>query len=197
MEPLLFRPMTDSEIENWYKTELTEAFAPQECKPLPDIFRLRAQGRYELWGLFDAAALLGYATIWKAPDVPLVLLDYLGVTTPRRGSGLGGEILRRLQAQGRPMVVESETPIPGAAAADNGIRVRRIAFYRRSGFAPRYEMATCGLRWQALVFLPAGASFTQTEIMTAHGALYGPERTDVQVPLAPEELPPDAPYWMK
>ena len=93
-----FRLLTENEIQNWYETELTRTFIPQECKPLTDIFRLTGEGRYEIWGLFEGTFLLGYACLWKHRDLALVLLDYLGVTAARRNAGLGSELLRLLQS---------------------------------------------------------------------------------------------------
>ena len=186
------RILSEKEIQNWYESELTRTFIPQECKPLEDIFRLINEGRYEIWGLLEGTSLLGYACLWKSPDLSLVLLDYLGVTAARRNAGLGGEILRRLQAQGRPLVTESELPVAGDSEEENNIRTRRIAFYERNGFTAAYPMATCGMAWQAMVHAPGMAL---EEIMRQHRALYGPGRTDVAVPLG-EGQQPTMPYWM-
>jgi len=188
-----FRLLTEMEIRNWYESELTRTFVPQECKPLDDIFRLIAEGRYEIWGLWEGASLLGYACLWKQPNLALVLLDYLGVTAARRNEGLGGQLLRLLQAQGRPLVTESELPVTGDSDEENSIRLRRIAFYQRNGFTAAYVMATCGMAWQALTFVPGLAP---DEVMYQHKALYGPQRTDVVVPLPPGQSP-EMPYWMK
>ena len=189
-----FRRMTPQEIPNWYHSELCTAFAPQECKPLPDILTLEAQGCYELWGLYDDDAILGYAALWTAPDTPLILLDYLGVTAMHRNCGLGAEILARLKQQGRPLVLESELPIAGANEVENELRLRRINFYQRNGFAPAYRMATCGLAWQALLYDPSNAK--REDIMRWHKEIYGPQRTDVQVPLPDGEIP-QMPYWVQ
>ena len=114
-----FRLMNESEIRCWYTAELCTAFVPQECKPLADIFHLLAENRYEIWGLFEDSLLLGYAALWKSPEVPLILLDYLGVTAARRNAGLGAAILALLKAQGRSLILESVfrtlTPWPPAA----------------------------------------------------------------------------------
>lgn len=190
---MIFRPMTHQETAQWYDSELTRTFIPQECKPLIDIFRLIHEERYEIWGQFDGTSLLGYACLWKSPDVELILLDYLGVTAARRSEGLGGEILRRLQQQGRPLVTESELPVDGDSEAENEIRRRRISFYQRNGFTAAYPMATCGMAWQALV---CAADMAMEEIMHQHRALYGPARTDVVVPLG-EGATPEMPYWMR
>ena len=105
---ITFRPLTAQEIPLWHADELSEAFIPQERKPLPNILHMIADGRYEVWGLFEADRLLGYAALWTHPRIPLVLLDYLGVTRSRRSEGLGSRILAHLGAQGRPLVTEAE-----------------------------------------------------------------------------------------
>ena len=185
--------MSCAEITAWYENELKTAFVAQERKPLADIFRLIDEGRYEIWGLFDGDSLLGYACLWKRSQVPLVLLDYLGVTAARRNAGLGSELLRLLQSQGRPLVTESELPVEGDSEEENAIRLRRIAFYQRNGFTAAYPMATCGMAWQAMVCAPG---MDAADVMTQHRALYGPGRSDVMVPLGEGEKP-KLPYWMK
>jgi len=198
-----FRRMSRGEIESWYTGDFAKAFAENERKPLNDIFALIDAGRYELWGLFepDAEAVGGaestptaYAALWKRAGIPLVLLDYLGVTESRRNGGIGANMLEILKAQGFPIVTESELPVHGDSAEENAIRERRMEFYRRNGFVPAYEMATCGMRWQA--YLAGAEEYSLSDIMRWHKDLYGPERTDVVVPLGKDETP-QMPYWMK
>ena len=197
-----FRTMTPQETEYWYAALMPEAFAANEIKPWDDVVRLLAEDRYEIWGLFeelsdapDAGDLpIGFACLWKRAGIPLVLLDYLGVTAARRNAGLGAQMLAFLKDQGRPLVMESELPVEGADEAENAIRRRRIAFYERNGFRPAYEMATCGMRWQALLI--GDRPYELTDIMRWHKELYDEKRTDVKVPLGPSEVP-ELPYWMK
>ena len=131
-----FRLLTAKEYPRWYHDQLSEAFVPQERKPLPDILRLLEEGRYEVWGLFDEDELLSYAALWKNATIPLVLLDYLGTTRARRNEGLGSDMLSRLEQQGRPLVAEAEFPVPGGSDAENALRLRRIQFYIRNGSLP-------------------------------------------------------------
>ena len=131
-----FRLLTAKEYPRWYHDQLSEAFVPQERKPLPDILRLLEEGRYEVWGLFDGDELLSYAALWKNATIPLVLLDYLGTTRARRNEGLGSDMLSRLGQQGRPLVAEAEFPVPGGSDVENALRLRRIQFYIRNGFTP-------------------------------------------------------------
>ena len=192
------RPVTGKALEDWYVRELSEAFPPNERKPLADIRALMDQGRYEVWGLFEGDALLGYATLWMEPaDKRCILLDYLGVTAARRNGGLGGQIVRML-AEGLAgkslLLIEAEQPVEGDDPAENALRQRRLRFYERCGFVPAYDMATCGMRFTTfLPELPADLA----PVMAAHRAIYGPARTDVKVPLGPEESPPGPPGWMK
>lgn len=191
------RPITDEALQGWYDTELTEAFPPNERKPLGEMRDLIAAGRYDLLGLYEGPALLGYAGIMKQPGADYVLLDYLGVTAARRSGGLGAELLRRLGGQYAHcpgFITEAEIPVPGDSAAENDLRLRRIGFYRRCGFTPVYEMASCGVRFQALLLGPVPEDMT--ELMADHRAVYGPLRTDVQVPIAPGDTP-RPPHWMQ
>lgn len=192
------RQLTEKELIDWYEEELTEAFPPNERKPLADIRALMAQGRYEVWGLFDGDTLLGYATLWMEPaDRRCILLDYLGVTAARRNGGLGRKIVRMLagQLEGKSLLlIEAERPVEGDDPAENAIRQRRLAFYERCGFVPAYDMATCGMRFTTfLPRLPADLG----PVMALHKAIYGPARTDVRVPLGPGETPPGPPAWMR
>ena len=189
----IFRLMTKDEIENWYKTDFVEAFSENERKPLDDIFKLIEDERYEIRGLFLDDELLGYASLWKRKEIPLVLLDYLGVKKDLRNKGIGSKILGLLKSEGFATIVESEMPVNGDLEKENDIRLHRIGFYKRNGFSEAYEMATCGMRWQAM--LVNADNIDMNSIMKYHKALYGIERTDVKVPLGKDEIP-EMPYWM-
>lgn len=192
------RRLTDRELIPWYEQELTEAFPPNERKPFGDILALMDQGRYEVWGLFEGEALLGYATLWMEPaDKSCILLDYLGVTAARRNGGLGRRIVTMLAEQlaGKSLLlIEAERPVEGDDLAENALRQRRLRFYERCGFVPAYDMATCGMRFTT--FLPERPA-DLAPVMALHKAIYGPVRTDVKVPLGPDELPPGPPAWME
>ena len=192
------RQLPEEGLLPWYERELTEAFPPNERKPLADILALIHQGRYQVWGLFQEEKLLGYATLWMEPtDQSCILLDYLGVTAAQRNGGLGQKIVRMLAERlaGRSLLlIEAECPVEGDDPAENTLRQRRQAFYKRCGFVPAYDMATCGMRFTT--FLP-DLPEDLAPVMAAHRTIYGPARTDVKVPLGPDEPPPGPPEWMK
>ena len=74
------------------------------------------------------------------------------------------------------------------------LRKRRIHFYERNGWVKMYEMATCGMRFNAMSFESVPENLDL--IMKEHKKIYGQQRTDVIVPLPEGETPP-LPYWMK
>lgn len=190
-----FRPMNEQEIRGWYEREFLKTFPPNEQKPLELILSLTDAGRYTLMGLYDGAALLGYASLQTHPDHPgYVLLDYLGVTAARRNGGLGARILSLLEErfQGSVhIIVEAESPVPGEGGEENRLRARRIGFYERCGCRRVYEMGACGIRCQALTL---GEPGDLAPLMAAHRAIYGPGRPDITIPLGPEETPAPA-HW--
>ena len=192
------RQITGAGLEAWYRDEVPAAFPPNERKPLPEIRKLMAQGRYEVWGLFEGETLLGYATLWMEPaDKRCILLDYLGVTAARRNGGIGRQIVAMVAERlaGKSLLlIEAERPVEGDDPAENTLRQRRLAFYERCGFVPAYDMATCGMRFTT--FLPHLLE-DLAPVMAAHRAIYGPARTDVKVPLGPGETPPGPPAWMQ
>ncbi|WP_346928877.1 GNAT family N-acetyltransferase [Clostridium sp.] len=200
MSNLDLRLMTDSEITYWYTQEFEKHFNAQERKPLADIIKLRDSGHYDLLGLFDEHSnqMLGYSTIWKSPNINLLLLDYLGVSSSLRNNGLGSQILLALKKyyKNEYIIAESELPVSEDSPSENNLRERRIDFYKRNGFKPVYEMATCGMRWQALIlsddFISSPSEISK--IMHNHKAIYGPSRKDVKIPIYQDEVPA-MPYW--
>ena len=188
------RPIEDR--KTWYERELLSTFPPHECKPLEDIEEQIARGCYKLIGFWEGEELLGYAGLLSRPEQPeVVLLDYLGVTAARRNGGVGSKILRQLEqmyAGWAMLLAEAEAPDGGG---EDGLRRRRIGFYLRCGFRELYDVGNCGARFRALLMGPAPED--RAALAAAHRAIYGPRRTDVKIPLGPEEEPPEPPYWMK
>lgn len=198
------RALTDRELKTLYKTELKRAFPPNELKPLRSMEELRAQGKYDVLGMFDGADLLGYAMLWVERDCPLALLDYLGVAEGRRGGGLGSALLGLLAEHYRDyrgVFGEAEAPENGASE-EEPLRRRRLEFYRRNGFRyGGYDCALFGVRYRAL--LRGAADVSPRELMEAHRNFYQkrmpPDIMEryVQIPLFPGERPNPAPKWLE
>lgn len=191
-----------NEYKQWYDHHLCEDFPVNEIKPLKDIISLNDNGKYEVIVYEEDDTVIGYATIWKHKGNSAYLLDYLGVPDRLRNRGIGKDILKRIkddvtELEENPdicIILESETPFENDESEENEIRKRRIHFYERNGWVKMYEMATCGMRFNAMSFesVPENLDLIRKE----HKNIYGQERTDVIVPLPEGEIPP-LPYWME
>lgn len=119
-----------------------EAFPANERKPILNLIRNAACGRYELFTAEDETGFCGICNTVLHKDT--VLIDYLAVAPQKRSCGFGTEILKEVfkRYEGRRIYLEIEDPdLPGE---DKEMRQRRLAFYERSGF--------CRQTTKALVF---------------------------------------------
>lgn len=195
------RVLKTNECEKWYKYYLCEDFPPNEIKPLADIIELNKGGKYDVIVYEEEHDIIGYATIWKYAGNRAYLLDYLGVPVNLRNRGIGKTILTRLKEDIVAiednseicLILECETPFENDNSEENTMRKRRVSFYERNGWVKMYEMATCGMRFNAMAYkeIPENLDVIKAE----HKRIYGEKRTDVIIPLPANALPP-LPYWM-
>lgn len=82
---------------------------------------------------YDQDQFVGFAYVLHTKGLHYVL--YLAVNDQLRSKGYGSRILAALKARyaGVPLALDIEEPDP--TAANNRQRLRRLAFYRRNGFA--------------------------------------------------------------
>ena len=156
-----------------YREHLTPDFPPAERKPLSAMDKLLSAGRYEPWGLYRGEELMAYALLWRDPEGGFVLLDYLGVCRDKpRGPGIGTVMVAHLMGQYRHVsgiLVEAEAEGDDASPEENGLRARRLAFYRRLGFRELgYVARIFGVRYAMLLY----GDRTGEEAMEAHQRLY-------------------------
>ena len=156
-----------------YREHLTPDFPPAERKPLSAMEKLLSAGRYEPWGLYRGEELMAYALLWRDPEGGFVLLDYLGVCRDKpRGQGIGTVMVAHLMGQYRHVsgiLVEAEAEGGDASPEENGLRARRLAFYRRLGFRELgYVARIFGVRYAMLLY----GDRTGEEAMEAHQRLY-------------------------
>lgn len=191
MELKILSPL---ELKRAYETDLREAFPPSELKPLAAMEDLRRRGVYDPLGYFgDTGELLGYALLWKHRDGRYLLVDYLCVPAGKRNGGIGGRLIQAVRdryPQGTVFLGETEAPT-GEADRD-GLILRRLDFYRRSGAVTLgYDCALFGVHFKNICW--ADPLPEEAEILQRHREIYldqfGRERFDryIQLPLAPGE----------
>ena len=135
--------------------------------------KLLSAGRYEPWVLYRGEELMAYALLWRDPEGGFVLLDYLGVCRDKpKGQGIGTVMVAHLMGQYRHVsgiLVEAEAEGDDASPEENGLRARRLAFYRRLGFRELgYVARIFGVRYAMLLY----GDRTGEEAMEAHQRLY-------------------------
>ena len=196
------RILSKAELKRLYETEMKRAFPPSELKSLKAMESMRDTGRYEPLGMFDGEELMGYALMWMEPDVPHVLLDYLGVMEGKRGSGLGSTLLKLLAQR-----YAHRGSVFGEAERDNSpdpeerkLQSRRLDFYFRNGLRyAGYDCALFGVHYETLIF--GGEDVSAEELMQAHQTIYRRQIPAkfydrfVQIPLAPGEKPNPTVEW--
>lgn len=184
------RELTNGELQTAYDTVMTEAFPPQELKPVEAMFRLREMGRYAPLGYFEDDRPIGYICLWLDGDY--ILIDYLCVPRDMRNGGIGAEIIKAAvdaYPEGTVFIGESEAPDGGA---EDGIRSRRLAFYARNGAKMLgYDTALFGVHYKTIVWAKKLPS--EEEILFHHDQIYrkcmAPEiyEAAIQIPLGPGE----------
>lgn len=194
--------MTPPELRRAYETDLREAFPPSELKPLAAMEGMRERGIYEPLCLTeDGGEPVGYMLLWKHPEEPYVLVDYLCVPARLRGRGVGGQLIamvRQRYPADTVFIGESEAPT-GDPAAD-GIILRRLAFYQRTGAVLLgYDTALFGVHFKTICW--AERLPDEGEIMRRHQEIYlrqfTREKYDrfIQIPLLPGERPRPVSDW--
>lgn len=165
--------LTRRQLERLYHSRMKEDFPPSELKPLWAMTSMMDKGRYQALGVVEGGRVLGYALLWRTPEQPFVLLDYLGTQPDLRGRGLGGAILEELKGRCqalRGILVESEAPESGDPSGAE-LRRRRLDFYRRNGYGDAgYDCRIFGVDYRALVYSPAQVG--REEALAAHRAIY-------------------------
>lgn len=122
------------DFEALYHNHLVVDFPENERKTLSEYHDLYRRGLYDLYGLKKDKRLLAYGFIGHVPEVQSVLLDYLAVTKPVRGQGVGSVFLKALKAiLKRPILLEVEDPKYTDKLSEQRTRKRRVAFYLKNG----------------------------------------------------------------
>lgn len=130
------RTLDISELDALYRERIEPDFPRAERPSLAAMHRHLEEGVQTILMMTDGQADAAYAVCAQANGIVLVTL--LAVFAECRGGGRGGALLALLAAQfaqSRAIVLEVEDPLDAEDAEDRKTRARRIAFYRRNGYA--------------------------------------------------------------
>lgn len=192
--------LNKDELVQLYNSEMVFDFPKSELKPVRAMLRLMDEGKYEPLLVTENGEAVGYAMIWLPVSRQGALLEYFGVLRGKRNGGLGTRILHILADRYGQIFGEAEAPTSDDPA-ENDLRRRRIAFYRRNGLRVLdYECALFGVHFNCLYL---GPEQDDRKIEKLHRSVYAdyfsPEHMEkyVQLPLKPGEKIIPAPEWVE
>ena len=115
-----------SDFEEVWKI-MRESFPADERRERAGQEALVTEPDYHLYGIREEGVPAAFADVWEFAEFSF--LEHFAVEQGRRNGGLGAGLLRQLTGRVRlPLILEAEPP-------ETEIAARRIAFYRREGFA--------------------------------------------------------------
>lgn len=100
---------------------------------------------------YDGEKLVGFT--YLAFDEEIAYLFYFAVDEALRSKGYGGEILTHLKQKYSDKTIVLDMEASGDVAANREQRIRRKAFYVRSGFiGARFDSVYRGVHYESMVF---------------------------------------------
>jgi len=102
-----------------------EAFPPEERRNTSDLLRMFNQRDMFLSAIVADEQVVGLVVLWKFEGFNY--LEHLAVLPSRRKQGIGEAVLKELQKEGAPILLEVEIP-------HDDDSTKRVIFYHRLGF---------------------------------------------------------------
>jgi len=128
------KTLSDAQTRLLYQHQMRRDFPPSELKSLSVILKMKAEGTYDVLGVYQDGVMVAYSLCYKPKDGRIILLDYLAVETDMRNRGIGTMLLRELRSYyekvADTILIECERPktAPNETEARN-----RIRFYTQAG----------------------------------------------------------------
>ena len=101
------------------------AFPPEERRTTSDLLRMLNQRDMFLSAILADEQVAGLVVLWKFEGFNY--LEHLAVLPSRRKQGIGEAVLKELQKEGAPILLEVEIP-------HDDDSTQRVIFYHRLGF---------------------------------------------------------------
>lgn len=160
---------TADELRLVYDRDLSEAFPPQELKPLRNIVDMTRRGKYAPLCLYDGAEIAGECFLWLGRP-GWMLLDYLCVTRARRNAGIGAYMLQALLNKYPDGVIIGEVEAV-EHAPDPAMAARRMGFYLRNGARlAGFDTEIFGVHYKTIYW--SRTPRPDAEICREHAAIY-------------------------
>lgn len=103
-----------------------ESFPREERRDLNALLRMLNVPEMYFSAITIESKLIGFVIYWKFTG--FLYIEHLVIFLNQRGKGIGKGVLRWLQNEGSPILLEVEIPFDEGSA-------QRVAFYNKSGFS--------------------------------------------------------------
>ena len=130
----MFEVQNTQQIISIFNEYMVFDFPQDELKPLAHILSMVEDGTCTFYALRQNKEVLSYFSVCVNGEG--LLVDYLAVNEKYRGQGIGTKALEFLKsvANNKYIIVECEDEEKSKDETDRKTRLKRIAFYERSGF---------------------------------------------------------------
>lgn len=102
-----------------------ESFPPEERRTTSDLLRMLNDQEMYFSALLLEDEVAGFVVYWKFEH--FLYLEHLAIYPSFRRKGVGEAVLKKLQQEGNPVLLEVEIP-------EDEISTQRVSFYQHSGF---------------------------------------------------------------
>ena len=103
-----------------------ESFPREERRELNALLKMLNDPEMYFSAVTVESQLVGFVIFWKF--IGFLYIEHLAIFLSQRGKGIGEGVLRSLQKEGSPILLEAEIPFDEEST-------RRVAFYKKSGFS--------------------------------------------------------------
>ena len=190
---------TREELRRAYETVLTEAFPPEELKPLSAMERLLDAERYLPLLLKEDGTLLGLIFLWLGRD-NYWIVDHLAVPAAGRNRGIGGILIQMTREKYPDVVLLGESEAPTGDPARDELILRRLGFYDRNhAQILSYDTAAFGVHYKTLAW--SNRPIDEAAALAHHQEIYRDSFTPelyerfIQIPYVPGEPLKEASRW--
>lgn len=103
-----------------------DSFPREERRELRELLKMLDDTEMYFTSVTVESQLVGFVIFWKFAG--FLYIEHLAIFLNRRGKGIGEGVLRWLQKEGSPILLEVEIPFDEEGT-------QRVAFYNKSGFS--------------------------------------------------------------
>lgn len=175
MNFLQIRELNNKEIKDIFENRFMDDFPKAEQKPLEMMLKLKNEGKYLCYGLFEHNILRGYAYLGKTDSSRNLLLDYFAIVKECRGGGYGSRFIKMLKSELQDyagLILEVESVEHAVNEKQRQERIRRLSFYYANGLKKTNIETSVKKVVYTVIYYPFVSTWTDEALIDDINALY-------------------------